>query len=99
VTSQSSRWRHPRAELTKLLARILLQPDMLTSSAFLQTSIPNTPPITVLPFRFIPFSKSKVGINSEFSLINANLLVSTGCQFILRMAAENLHERAKGPAG
>jgi hypothetical protein len=44
-------------------SRILLQTDMLTSSAFLETSIPNTPSITVLPFRFIPFRKSPASNN------------------------------------
>src|SRR5262249_31431113 len=54
VVSQSRRWRHPSEEFAKLLARtLLLQLDMLASSVFLETSIPNIPSITVLSFHLV----------------------------------------------
>src|SRR5215831_14042618 len=54
VVSQSRRWRHPSEEFAKLLARtLLLQPDMLASSVFLETSIPNIPSITVPSFHLV----------------------------------------------
>src|SRR6476646_7389272 len=57
--SQARRWRHPSVEFAKLLARTLLQPaDMLTSIVFLETSIPNTPSITVLSFHFISSARA-----------------------------------------
>src|SRR6185436_2305894 len=56
--SQSRRWRHPSGEFAKLFARTLLQLDMLASSVFLETSIPNIPSITILSLHFCLFSKS-----------------------------------------
>src|SRR5271163_4357722 len=58
MISQTRRWPHPSAEFAKLLARILLQPEMLTSIVFLETSIPNTPSITVLSFHFISSARA-----------------------------------------
>src|SRR5271167_4852422 len=58
MISQSRRWRHPSGEFAKLLARTLLQLDMLASSVFFETSIPNTPPITVLSFHFISSARA-----------------------------------------
>src|SRR5580704_10463595 len=56
--SQSRRWRHPSGEFTKLLARTLLWLDMLASSVFLETSIPNFPSITIQILSLRLFSKS-----------------------------------------
>src|SRR6476661_4976989 len=61
--SQSRRWRHPSGEFAKLFARTLLQLDMLASSVFLETSIPNIPSITILSFHFCLFSKSSASNN------------------------------------
>src|SRR6202030_4651468 len=46
--SQSRRWRHPSNEFAKRLVGTLVKLQMLTSSVFLETSIPNIPSITVL---------------------------------------------------
>src|SRR5712672_292888 len=58
--SQSRRWRHPSGEFAKLFARTLLLLDMLASSVFLETSIPNIPSITILSFHFCLFSKNQL---------------------------------------
>src|SRR5439155_8548687 len=50
-------------EFAKLLLRTLLQLEMLTSSVFLETSIPNIPSITVLSFHLIIFSVSSASSN------------------------------------
>src|SRR4029077_6279423 len=56
--SQSRRWRHPAGEFAKLLVRTLLQLDMLASSVFLETSIPNIPSITVLSFHLVSSARA-----------------------------------------
>ena len=53
ATSQSRRWCHPSDEFAKLLLRTLVQLEMLTSSVFLETSIPNIASITVLSFHLV----------------------------------------------
>src|SRR3954470_17522498 len=52
------RWRHPSGEFVKLLVRTLVQLEMLTSSVFLQTSIPNIPSITVLSLHLISSTRA-----------------------------------------
>src|SRR5271170_1958102 len=47
------RWCHPSDEFAKLLVRTLVELEMLTSSVFLETSIPNIPSITVLSLHLV----------------------------------------------
>ena len=45
-------------EFAKLLLRTLVQLEMLTSSVFLETSMPNIPSITVLSFHLVSAART-----------------------------------------
>src|SRR5215471_9108162 len=76
---QSRRWRHPSEEFAKLLARtLLLQLDMIASSVFLETSIPNMPSITVPCTQDLRSRASQDTVQSEQRSLENGLIYRTG---------------------